>query len=181
MMILTSIAAFSLPLVSLQGAASTAVAIENDNPETWVVEYPRLIQPYVQNYRRCLNVTNRRVTGQADFEIQHRSDIPRCNDVRVESIASSNTELRGARTTMSPEQIDVLFTNIGKIHIARGRDLDEQFNQRLDGAQQAQDAYDGTKPKGLVIELLDAEIVSKQLAESGVAPASQEGSQNVEN
>ena len=78
------------PLLALQSVGEAVVAIKNDNPETWSVEYPRLIQPYVQDYRRCLAVTNRTVTGVANFEAQHAADLPRCAERRAKAIADSN-------------------------------------------------------------------------------------------
>jgi len=147
------------PLLALQGTGEAVIAIKNDNPETWTVEYPRLIQPYVAEYRRCLAVTNRKVTGVANFEAQHQADLPRCAEVRAKAIAQSNTDLAGAKTTMSPEEVDRLFDNIGKIHVARGRDLDQQFNSRMAGATAATDTYETGKPKGLVIELRDASVI----------------------
>jgi hypothetical protein len=146
-------------LLALQAVGEAAIAIKNDNPETWSVEYPRLIQPFVQDYRRCLKVTNRTVTGVANFEAQHAADLPRCAKVRDKAVADSNAELAGAKTAMSPEEVEQLFTNIGRIHIARGADLDKQFRQRMAGAEAASTAYETTRPKGLVIELRDASVV----------------------
>ncbi len=155
-MILASLLA---PLVALQAAGEAAVAIKNDNPETWTVEYPRLIQPFVQDYRRCLAITDRRISGKADFETQHSGDVTRCAKARATAIAQSNEVLAGAKTTLSPEAVNTLFENIGKIHIARGRDLDQQFTSRLAGAEAATTIYEQNKPKGLVIELRDASVV----------------------
>jgi hypothetical protein len=76
------------PLAALQSVGEAPVAVKNDDPKTWVVEYPRLIRPYVQDYRRCLNLSNRRVTGVADFEEQHRADVPRCAEERAEAVAA---------------------------------------------------------------------------------------------
>lgn len=153
------IATLIAPALLLQSAGEAAVAIKNDNPETWTVEYPRLIQPFVQDYRRCLAVTDRRIAGKADFEAQHTGDVARCVKARAAAIAQSNEVLAGAKTTLSPEQVDTLFDNIGKIHVARGRDLDLQFTARLAGAEAATEAYEANKPKGLVIELRDASVV----------------------
>ena len=158
----------SAPLAALQSAGDAAIAIKNDDPETWVVEYPRIIRPYVQDYRRCLNVSNRRVTGVADFEEQHRSDIPRCEEEREEAAASAMRVLDGAKTTMSSQEIATLFDNIGRIHVARGRDLDDQFKQRLTGADRAQDAYYAERErKGLVIEMRDASVVKSRMEIEG--------------
>ena len=163
------IATFIAPLLALQGVGEAVIAIKNDNPETWTVEYPRLIQPYVADYRRCLAVTNRRIAGKADFEAQHSGDVTRCAEVKAKAIAQSNADLAGAKTTMSPEEVDRLFDNIGKIHVARGRDLDQQFTSRMAGATAATDAYEATKPKGLVIELRDASVVKART--DATAPA----------
>lgn len=169
-MILTTLAlSMSLPL-SLQGVGETAVAIENDNPETWTVEYPRLIRPFVVEYRTCLNAANRRVTGSADFEAQHRSDIPRCAEERAELIAKSNAEMADAKTRISPQEVDTLFRNIGLIHIERGRDLDDQFRQRMEAAQAARDTYEANRPEGLVIERRPRERAPENTEGSTGAP-----------
>lgn len=166
-------AAFLAPLLALQSTGEALVAVRNDNPETWTVEYPRAIQPYVADYRRCLAVTNRKVTGVADFEAQHRADLPRCAEAKAKAIAASNADLAGAKTTMSPEEVDRLFNNIGLIHIARGRDLDQQFTSRLAGAEAASTTYEAERPKGLVIELRDASVVKARTDASAAAAAAE--------
>ena len=161
------------PLLALQATGEVPIAIKNDNPETWTVEYPRLIQPYVVEYRRCLTVANRRISGTADLEAQHAADITRCAQVRATSIAQSNADLAGAKTTLSPEQVDTLFENIGKIHVARGRDLDQQFTSRMTGAETASNAYEAERPKGLVIELRDASVVKARTDATAAAAATE--------
>ncbi len=158
-------------LLALQSVGEVAVAVKNDNPETWTVEYPRLIQPYVQDYRRCLAVTNRKVTGTANFETQHAADLPRCAERRAKAIADSNAAMVGAQTAISPEEVEQLFTNIGRIHIARGADLDKQFTARMAGAEAASTNYEATRPKGLVIELRDASVVKARTDASAAAAA----------
>ncbi len=158
------------PLLALQTAGETPVAIKNDNPETWSVEYPLLIQPQVAAYRRCLAVTNRRIAGKADFEAQHAADVTRCAEERTQSVAAANAEMVGAKTTLAPEEVEQLFTNIGRIHVARGRDLDQQFTSRLAGAEAAVNNYEANRPKGLVIELRDASVV-KARTDATAAPA----------
>ncbi len=165
------IAALIAPILALQSTGEAVIAIKNDNPETWTVEYPRLIQPQVADYRRCLAVTNRRIAGKADFETQHAGDVTRCVQVRDLAITQSNAMLAGAKTTMSPEEVDRLFDNIGKIHVARGRDLDQQFTSRLAGAASAIDAYEAERPKGLVIELRDASVVKARTDATAAAAA----------
>jgi hypothetical protein len=165
-LILTALIA---PLLALQSTGEALVAIKNDDPETWSVEYPRLIQPHVADYRRCLGVTDRRIAGKADFEAQHAADLARCAPRRAKAVAAANAALVGAKTTLSPEQIEQLFTNIGKIHVARGRDLDLQFTSRIAGAAAASDAYEAERPKGLVIELRDASVVKARTDASAAA------------
>jgi hypothetical protein len=147
------------PLMALQATGEAPVAIKNDDPETWTVEYPLLIKPQVASYRRCLAVTDRRIAGKADFEAQHAGDVTRCTKARETAMAEANAALAGAKTTLSPEEVDQLFANIGHIHVARGRDLDTQFTARMVSSQAASDAYDANRPKGLVIELRDASVV----------------------
>jgi hypothetical protein len=165
------IAALIAPLLALQSVGEAVVAIKNDNPETWTVEYPRLIQPYVQDYRRCLKVTNRTVTGIANFEAQHAADLPRCAEQLAKAVADSNAALDGAKTAMTPQEVEQLFANIGRIHIARGADLDRQFTSRMAGAEAASDAYETNRPRGLVIELRDASVVKARTDASAAAAA----------
>jgi len=171
------IATLVAPLIALQSAGEAAVAIKNDNPETWSVEYPRLIQPQVADYRRCLGVTDRRIAGKADFEAQHASDIARCAERRAKAVGESNELLAGARTTLSPAEVEQLFTNIGRIHVARGRDLDQQFTARIAGAAAASDAYEAGRRKGLVIELRDASVVKARTDASAAAAQQDKDSQ----
>ncbi|MEM6909565.1 MAG: hypothetical protein AAF494_12895 [Pseudomonadota bacterium] len=176
-MLTTAATTIIAPLLALQALGEDAVAIKNDNPETWTVEYPRVIRPFVVEYRQCLNVSNRVVTGEADFEEQHRADLPRCAEAAQRLIGESNSAMDGAKTTISPAEVSQLFANIGQIHIARGRDLDQQFTRRLSAAARAEDSYEATKPEGLIIELRDASVVkaaveqASSLATSDTNPA----------
>ncbi|GMN02534.1 hypothetical protein [Erythrobacter sp. MTPC3] len=160
-MTLLSIAAAGLlaPMFALQSAGNTIIAIENDNPETWQVEYPRLIQPQVTEYRKCLNLSDRYINGEANFEDQHRTDVPRCAAIRQENVAAANALLADAKTTLSPTEVETLFDRIGLIHIARGHDLDMQFTQRLARAEQAQENFEENKPEPVVVELTDPAVV----------------------
>ena len=157
-MLLTSLAL----VMTLQSGAQTLTAVRNDDPETWSVEYPRLIRPYVVDYRQCLNVSNRRVTGEADFEAQHRTDIPRCAEERAKAIAESNEAMAGSKTRITSAEVDALFRDIGLIHIARGRDLDQQFTDRMAATTAAKAQYEDDKPKGLVMDLVDGSVVKSR-------------------
>jgi hypothetical protein len=163
------IAVLLAPILALQATGEAVVAVKNDNPETWSVEYPRLIQPQVIDYRRCLSVTDRRIAGKADFEAQHAADLTRCAARRTKAIAEANAAFVGAKTAMTPQEVEQLFANIGHIHVARGRDLDQQFAARMAGAAAASEAYEAGRPKGLVIELHDASVVKTRT--DATAPA----------
>lgn len=145
--------------LSLQSVGESAVAIKNDNPETWTVEYPRLIQPQVAEYRGCLSFTMRYVTGVADFEEQHRSDVPRCEQVRLAAISQAKIEMAGSKTRFTETQLEELFTAIGNIHIQRGRDLDDQFAMRLAASERAELEGPPPRPEPLVIDLPDPSVV----------------------
>jgi hypothetical protein len=158
-------------LLALQAVGQTVVAVKNDAPETWTVEYPRLIQPFVQDYRRCLVVTNRKVSGKPDFEEQHRADLPRCAAAFAQAEAEANRVLanRGEAAEFSPADVREVLDHVGRIHIARGADLDHQFRQRMAGAEAASTAYEANRPKGLVIELRDASVVKAATDASAAA------------
>ncbi|MEM7701352.1 MAG: hypothetical protein AAF251_05390 [Pseudomonadota bacterium] len=171
-MLLTSLA-FSLGVVglpvTLQGAQQTAVAVINENPETWTVEYPRIIRPFVVRYRQCLNISNRRVTGRPDFEDQHRTDVPRCVEQREKAMEGARTEMVSAKTRLSATELHAVFETVAQIHIARGRDLDDQFKQRVAAAKAVHSQYQKDKPKGLVLELVDGSVVKSRAELDGKA------------
>ncbi len=170
-MFVTSLAAaISLPL-AFQGAAQSAKVVKNDDPETWVVEYPRIIRPFVVQYRQCLNLSDRRVTGNPDFEDQHRTDIPRCLKEREQALSSARAEMVGAKTQLSEPELTAVFDTVGFIHVARGRDLDDQFRQRVVASERARAQYQQDKPKGLVLELYDGSVVKSRAELEGTAQA----------
>ena len=105
-------------LMSLQGAPAVAPVAASEEEigrvletgqKQWTFEYDIAILPYVKDYKRCLNYANRiaRSEGAPDFEAQHREDIPRCEQVKVEAIASSKDVLqrRGLTENMSFEDV----------------------------------------------------------------------------
>lgn len=158
------------PLLALQSAGETAVAIENDTPETWTVEYPRIITPFVQDYRRCLNVANRLVTGKPDFEVQHRADLVRCEKASLEAQEESNRILAGREGygEFGPKDIREVFEHLGNIHVARGADLDKQFQMTLTASSERADNYEEERRnKGLIIEMRDASVVQSRAEAAG--------------
>lgn len=175
---MTSLTLAFAPLFALQTLGSAPVAIENDNPETWTLEYPRLIQPFVEDYRRCLTVQIRSVNGVANFEEQHRASVPNCTEERAEAEASANGIIAG-RTgydEFGPDQVRVIFDRIGLIHIARGADLDSQFMARQARASARVEEYHQERPEGFVLELRDASVVQDRL-EAGAAQRSGQSAQ----
>lgn len=165
------------PFIALQGVGQAPVAVANDAPETWTLEYPRVIQPFVEDYRRCLTRQTRRVTGQADFEQQHRRDVETCTEAFEEAQEGANRMLAGRAeySDYSPADIREVFEHIGRIHVARGADLDNQFTFTLRSAQLAEEQYQAERPKGLVLELHDASVVKARTdATAAAAEAAQE-------
>lgn len=132
-MLLTSIALAFFLQPSADGAVTSAGAARPGQiSESWTLEYDIAILPYIQDYRRCLNYGNRVASGVADFEQQHRADLPRCEKTRAESIEQSVAALgrRGLSAQYPPEQVAETFYRIGQIHIERGRFIDDRFDQR---------------------------------------------------
>ena len=148
--------------IQLQSTGEVAVAIQPDNPETWVVEYPTVISPFVDDYYNCLKSgghvletlvqfsIGHVVDGNTFFEEQHRRDIPRCSKLKADGIEQSQAVLErlGRTDEFGAEQITKTFDTIDVIHVARARDLDghlrmgaqtERFYDELE-AKAAEDA-----------------------------------------
>lgn len=158
---MTSLALLIAPLMALQSSSDLPVAIENDDPETWTIVYPRPLYRFVEDYRRCLTGQMRRVTGVADFEIQHRSDLVHCEIEFEKAVADGYQRLqqRGDFDDFDAQDVREIFEDIGRIHIARGADLDSQFTFAIQQSEAAQEEYEENKPRGLVLELHDASVV----------------------
>ena len=125
-MMITATLALSL---AMQAASEIPQAIAPEDPETWVTEYPIVIQPLVQDYRRCLNYADRRFRGMADFEEQHRADLPRCEKLKTKLVRKSSEALSQGSwgDLLAPERAHEVFDTVGFVHIARGRDFDNQL------------------------------------------------------
>ena len=68
-----------------------------------------------------------------------------------------------------------MFEHVGRIHIARGADLDNQFTYIQRMAHVNQEQYEAEKPKGLVIELHDASVIKARTdATAAAAEAARE-------
>ncbi|MEL7216812.1 MAG: hypothetical protein AAGK01_00090, partial [Pseudomonadota bacterium] len=68
------------------------------------------------------------------------------------SKAEAIEAMANTKTTISEQDLDQLFTNIGRIHVARGRDLDDQFTQRLQRAEARQQNYSENRPEGRILD-----------------------------
>ncbi|MEL6239393.1 MAG: hypothetical protein AAFQ90_12495 [Pseudomonadota bacterium] len=152
----------SLAFIPLASQVVVDVVVRNDNPETWVLEYPQRLQPYVSDYRDCLNRANRTTTGEPDFEMWHRSDLSRCEKERAQAVAKSNEVSGRSEEGLSEAEVEELFMKVESIHISRGRDLDDQLRERLAASAATTRKYENVKPKGLVLELRDANIVQSR-------------------
>ena len=183
---MTSLALLLAPMLAMQAVWQAPVAIENDNPETWTLEYPRLVQPFVEDYRRCLGNYTIRITGEANFEQQHRAAVGACQEEFETSQQGANTVLAGREryAEYSAQDVRAMFNRIGLIHIARGADLDNQLTFVQRSQQVAVDEYQAERPKGLVLELHDASVVkSRTDATAAAAQAAYEEreAQNADN
>ncbi|MFL0355123.1 hypothetical protein ACI5KX_01485 [Erythrobacter sp. GH1-10] len=136
-----------VPLIALYGASDDGVLAGSEYtkaPDQWEVAYDVAIQPYLDDYRRCLGYANRIFNGVPNVEEQHRADLPRCAGERQEAIAQSNAALArwGRAGEMPPSEVERTFDAIGQIHISRGRNLDQQFQLQLRAAEERQRQYE---------------------------------------
>ncbi|KWV91449.1 hypothetical protein [Erythrobacter sp. YT30] len=113
-------------------------------PETWELTYDIAMQPYVSDYKNCLEHTNLILDGRPNVEQQHRAALPRCAEVRAEAIAQSNAVLarRGRTDTMPPAKVTEAFDTLGNIHIQRGRNLDQQFELQIRATEERRRKYE---------------------------------------
>ena len=103
-------------------------------PEQWELSYDIAIEPYIEDYRRCLGYTNLVLAGRANIAAQHRADIATCADQKAEAIEASNAAMirRGRSDRFTPADVERAFEVVGFIHVERGRNIDQQFAlQRL--------------------------------------------------
>lgn len=134
------------PLLVLQASGESVLAGGSEytiEPERWELAYDIAIQPYLDDYKRCLGYGNLVFDGQANVEVQHREDVPRCDALKADSIAKSNAALvrRGRADQMPPAEVERAFTTLAMIHIERGRNLDAQFQLQQRAIEEAQARY----------------------------------------
>ncbi|MDA7787640.1 hypothetical protein N8940_00215 [Sphingomonadaceae bacterium] len=125
---------FATLMLGQQGSG-TATAIKPDKPTTWSLEYPYMIEPYIDDYYGCLKSRELFAGDDRSFEEQHRGAIPQCAKQEARAVKEANEKLasRGRSAETTPEDVAGYFETIRQIHIARGRDLDAQLLMRING------------------------------------------------
>jgi hypothetical protein len=128
---MSMIAALSV-LMAAQ-TAEAVIAVRADDPETWVLEYPFAVEPYVNDYYNCLKSRNHVIGNGMGFADQHQGDVPKCAEVRGEALelAREVLERRGPIEGFDADRMNAVFDTIEFVHIERGRDLDRQIALRL--------------------------------------------------
>lgn len=126
------LSAAALMLVAQQSGAAV-LAEYPDDPESWTLEYPNAIGGFVEDYYNCLRSGEYVIGDGRGFEAQYREDIPRCGKLAAEMEASANARLaeKGAAAATTREDVAVIFETARRIHVARGRSLDETIRTRL--------------------------------------------------
>lgn len=137
----------SFALIAMSHQAGEGVlAVKPDDPLTWVVEYPVVIAPFVEDYSRCFGFREIRMGEGKRFEVEHARAAMECEPVRVRSVARAKAALaKRNKIGMTPSDVNTLFDNIRVIHVARGKDLDDQMAMGLTESPYTQQvSEDGT-------------------------------------
>lgn len=135
-------------LLALQTTGETAVAVLPDAPETWVLEYPRIIQDEIDAYYGCLK--SRGVISPRKekpiFEAQHREHIPKCSKQLENSLTNAKEILIGRKhyEDYDEAKIAVAFETVGMIHVERGRQMDSRLDRYVDQHATYDAAYQQT-------------------------------------
>lgn len=149
-------------LLALQTTGETDVAVLPDDPETWVLEYPRIIEGDVDAYYGCLRSRNVYVgnTEGGVFEVQHREHVPMCAAQLQKSVKAANALLakRKHYEAFTPERIAAVFKTIEYIHISRGRDLDDRLRLHLSDYATYDAAYQQTPEQVSGGEQIEADL-----------------------
>ena len=118
--------------MAMQAAGTTAIAIDPDDPQTWVLEYPLVIEEDIAEYTGCLRSQMLTAPGDKlpEFEAQHRLHIPLCSKQRAKAIGRANSTLDrlGNYSEFTPDWVERTFQTIEVIHIERGRDIDNRLS-----------------------------------------------------
>lgn len=157
-------------ILSLQLSGQGVYVPEPDNPETWVIEYPRIIQEDIAAYYGCLRSRGVSASGTdlPEFEDQHRAHIPLCAKQFQKSLTSANATLSGRKhyAAYTPERIEATLKSISYIHIRRGRDLDNRLRLHLKDHVIYDQAYQQTPEQVSGGERIDADLPPQSSQES---------------
>ncbi len=142
-------------LPAMQAGSESATSIYAAEPTTWTLEYDILMEPFVDVYYNCLKSGMRTIVVDPRFEVQHRSDIPRCAEVEAEASAEANAIYAERAVPGEPTPVDVarLFEAIRTIHIARGRDLDDHIRLRAEARETYWAEHRDTERRRVVTEI----------------------------
>lgn len=154
---------FFASLLFSQEAGTKVVAVLPDDPTSWTLEYPYMIAPYIDDYYNCLKSRELFAGDERSFETQHRDAILQCSKVEVRSESEANAILarRGRSAATTPDDVAGFFATIRMIHIARGKDIDDQLAMGLGG-----DPY---APQGMGAATAETEVVNIEMLEDDPA------------
>jgi len=127
--ILTLGAVFALA----QQSSQNVTALYPEDRETWVLEYPAVIAPYVEDYYSCLKGGSYVIGSGRGFETQYRGDIPRCakKAAGYEQDATKRLATSASGRNMAPGDVAQIFETVRRVHVARGRSLDQTIGTTL--------------------------------------------------
>ena len=128
-----TLAVMSLALA--QQGSQAAIRIDPENPLTWTLEYPAIISSYLDNYYNCLRSSDIRIGIDTSFEAQHKQAITGCAKTKGASFKGATHLLAkfGRGEEKSPEYVNNLLDTLEIIHVARGKDLDDQLAIKVSG------------------------------------------------
>ena len=154
-----------------QQVGSTVTAIHPDKPTTWSLEYPYIIEPFIDDYYGCLKSRELFAGDNLTFEEQHRGAIPQCAKVESRAFKEANAALarRGDSAETTPEDVAGFFETIRLIHIARGKDIDAQLFMQINGdpyAPQGMGPADETTIRADIVMLPD-DYIAPQIEPEG--------------
>lgn len=132
-MLPTAILTAGAVLALAQQSSQNITALYPEERETWVLEYPAVIAPYVEDYYSCLKGGSYAIGSGRGFEVQYREDIPRCADEAAGFEQESNQRLATSASgrDMAPGDVARIFETVRGVHVARGRSLDQTIRTNL--------------------------------------------------
>ena len=120
-------------LAMAQQSSQNVTALYPEDRETWVLEYPAVIAPYVEDYYSCLKGGSYAIGPGREFEGQYREDIPRCAEEAssFEQQAAERLSASASGRDMTQGDVARIFETVRRVHVARGRSLDQTIGTNL--------------------------------------------------